>query len=107
MLIPESLDTEMHDLRRRALESNKTVSRKAQSKQASPATSKPASGSSHSTVTRVWADSVEQPLFRAPQAGQQVARDPTMKSLRVISVTKPRLGMLLPGRGTQETDDAC
>lgn len=33
----------MRDLRRRALEGNKTVSRKAQSKQSSPAISRPAS----------------------------------------------------------------
>ena len=42
----------MHDLRRRALESNKTVSRKAQSKQSSPATSKPASASVSRAASR-------------------------------------------------------
>lgn len=42
----------MHDLRRRALESNKTLSRKAQSKQASPAVSKPASASVSRAASR-------------------------------------------------------
>lgn len=45
---------------------------------------------------------MEQHLFRALQVGPRVEQDLTMRTLGAIWATRPRLGMLLPGRGLKD-----